>query len=165
MKLVHFPHPSLLTISKPVTEFNSDLEIISSQMIELMHQSSGVGLAANQVALNKRIFVMQCDNAKPAYVFINPEIISNDNELEKNTEGCLSFPGLSLEISRQKKITLKWQDIKGNVLTENFNGLEAVCIQHETDHLNGINFIEKLGNVKKMMAMKKYQSFRNKLKN
>lgn len=161
MKLVHFPHLSLVTICKPVTDFNSELESIGKQMIEIMHQSSGVGLAANQVDLNKRIFVMQCNDLNPPYVFVNPEIISNNLDVEKNTEGCLSFPGLSLEISRQKEVTLKWQDTKGNFLTKTFCELEAVCVQHETDHLNGINFIEKLGNVKKMMALKKYTSLKN----
>lgn len=160
MKIVHFPHLALTTKSVEVTDFNSDLAVITNEMIELMDNCSGVGLAANQVAINKRIFVMQCNKEKLPYVFINPVIISSSEINEKNNEGCLSFPGLNLEISRKQWIELKWKNIRGEELMEKFIGLECVCIQHEIDHLNGINFIDKIGNVKKLMALKKYTSIK-----
>lgn len=164
MKIVYFPHPSLLKKTDPVTDFNAELETISQEMIALMHASSGVGLAANQVGLNKRIFVMQCTKSKPEYVMINPEIVTVSELEQKNEEGCLSFPGLNIEVPRQEWVEMSWQDIKGNVHTEKFSGLEAICVQHETDHLNGINFVDKLGNVKKMMSLKKYNSLKKKIK-
>ena len=156
MKIVHFPHPSLLTKSALVIEFNSELNTIVNEMIELMHEADGVGLAANQVAINKRIFVMQCTKDKPPYVFINPEILETSMSEEKNEEGCLSFPGLYIEVPRQQWVDVQWKNTKGETLQERFTGLEAVCVQHETDHLNGINFVDKIGNVKKMMSLKKY---------
>ena len=156
MKIVHFPHPSLLTKSALVIEFNSELSTIANEMIKLMHEASGVGLAANQVAINKRIFVMQCTKEKPPYVFINPEIVQTSESEEKNEEGCLSFPGLNIEVPRQQWVDVQWKNTKGETLQERFTGLEAVCVQHETDHLNGINFVDKIGNVKKMMSLKKY---------
>ena len=164
MKIVHFPHPSLMTKSSPVTEFNSDLDKIANEMIELMHISSGVGLAANQVALNKRIFVMQCTKEKPPYVFINPETIQTSGTEEKNDEGCLSFPGLNIEVPRQQWVEVQWKNTKGETMQERFTGLESICVQHETDHLNGINFVDKIGNVKKMMSLKKYTSMKKKMK-
>lgn len=164
MKIVHFPHPSLMTKSASVIEFNSDLDKITNKMIELMHEAEGVGLAANQVAINKRIFVMQCTKEKPPYVFINPEIVQTSESEEKNDEGCLSFPGLNIEVSRQQWVDVQWNNIKGETLQERFMGLEAICVQHETDHLNGINFVDKIGNVKKMMSLKKYTKMKkNKL--
>lgn len=156
MKIVQFPHEALMKKSLPITEFDRDLEALGIEMLELMHQAQGVGLAANQVGLNKRIFVMQCTTQKPPYIFINPEIVSLEDKVEKCTEGCLSFPGINLEVSRIQALQLKWQDVKGGVHLEKFEGLEAVCIQHENDHLDGINFIDKIGNVKKMMILKKY---------
>lgn len=156
MKIVHFPHPSLLAKSALVIEFNSELSSIANEMIEVMHEASGVGLAANQVAINKRIFVMQCTKDKPPYVFINPEIVQTSESEEKNEEGCLSFPGLNIEVPRQQWVDVQWNNTKGETLQERFTGLEAICVQHETDHLNGINFVDKIGNLKKMMSLKKY---------
>jgi len=161
MKIVHFPHVALVTKSKPVTLFDASLETLANQMIDLMHKASGVGLAANQVALDKRIVVMQCRQDKPPYVFINPQIVASGESIQKGSEGCLSFPSLSIEVPRQEWVELKWQDTKGDFYQETFFGLEAVCVQHEIDHLNGINFVDRLGNVKKMMTLKKYNSRKN----
>ena len=155
MKIVKFPHPALMTKSKDVIDFDDNLRLNVLKMISLMEEANGVGLAANQVALNCRIVVMKC-NEKPTYIIINPQIINVSSELVVSNERCLSFENLSLEIERPSWIDITWKNEIGEIKQETFYGLEAVCIQHETDHLDGINFIEYLGNVKKQFALKSY---------
>ena len=163
MKIVKFPDIALVTKSTNITDFNEYLVILGKNMLDLMHESQGVGLAANQVALNKRIFVMHCYKNDPSYIFINPVIVYQSAEYNKNIEGCLSFPGLNIELTRPVWIVLEWRDTKGKEFSKKFYDLEAICIQHEIDHLDGINFVDRLGRVKKMMILKRYTAL-NKIK-
>lgn len=165
MKIVHFPHPALTTKAQDVIEFNDELKNIATSMIELMHSSNGVGLAANQVNILKRIFVMDCnkdDEGSVPYVFINPKIISISEENKDYKEGCLSFPSLYVDVKRPSIVKLQWQNLQGEVQEKEFSDLEAVCVQHEIDHLDGINFIDRISKTKRQMSLLKYSKNKKK---
>lgn len=160
MKVLKYPDPFLFKKVKAVIEIDEILKSEAQEMIKIMKESEGVGLAANQVGLDKRIFVMQCIQEKEPYIFINPEIIEESEELTPYQEGCLSFPSLYIELDRSKSVKLKWINIKGEEKIEEFTGLEAVCVQHELDHLNGIVFVNKLKPTKKQIVLNKYMKMK-----
>lgn len=155
LKIIHYPNLILNKKCNIVTSFEPIvLEEIINNMIETMNYNNAIGLAANQVAINKSIFVMKINNN--TQYFINPVITSKNENSTPFTEGCLSFPGLRREISRPSEVVVQFQDIYGHFHEKTFNELEAICVQHEIDHLNGITFIDELKNVKKQMIIKKY---------
>lgn len=158
MKVVHFPHQALTSKSVEVKEFDEKLKNTVEQMISIMNENKGVGLAANQVNILQRIVVMNCkpEEGSEPLIFINPEIInlSEDNKLYK--EGCLSFPSLFVDVNRPETVYVRWQSITGEFKEGSFKDLEAVCIQHEIDHLNGVNFIDRIGKTKRQMSLLKY---------
>jgi peptide deformylase len=137
---------------------DGDAELLSHKMIDLMLNSNGIGLAANQINLQKRVFVMghnsHYDFPKPFSVF-NPEIIERSNEQILNIEGCLSFPGLYLKLKRPTWIIAKYYDYKGFEKEIKLSGYAATCFQHEYDHLNGVCFVDKVSQMKLNLAMKK----------
>lgn len=156
MKILKYPDPFLFKAVKEVTNFNEELNLEAEEMIKIMRENNGVGLAANQVGLDKQVFVMQCKDETSLYIFINPEIIELSEEKAIQEEGCLSFPELYFELNRSKKVKVKWQDVSGKENEKEFDGLEAICIQHETDHLKGTVFINHLKPAKKQLVMNKY---------
>jgi peptide deformylase len=123
-----------------------DLETFEHDMIHLMIHSKGLGLAANQIGITKRFFAIGHESfdvfKKPAIIY-NPVLVNADEEQELAQEGCLSFPGLLLQVSRPKIIMVRYQNNKGEFLLSRLEGLEARCFQHELDHLNGITFNKK----------------------
>jgi peptide deformylase len=127
-------------------------------MIEFMKANKGIGLAANQIGLNVRVFVIGNDTVpdlpKPFAVF-NPEIIEASEELILDQEGCLSFPGIWLTIKRPAWVRVKYQDSKGEAHEAKFEGLMSKCFQHELDHLNGVCFVDKVSKLKLQLAIKK----------
>lgn len=137
----------LKKVAEPVTVFDQKLKEISIRMIATMQRAGGIGLAANQVGILKRIVVMAvpaASNIKPIpKILINPVIVSDVSVTEPGEEGCLSFPGKIYTVERSRKVVVKYQDVNGNEKEEVFEGLAAVCIQHEIDHLNGITFDTK----------------------
>jgi peptide deformylase len=139
-------------------ETDGDSEKLTYEMIDLMLSSNGIGLAANQVNLQKRVFVMghksHSDFPKPFSIF-NPEIISSSDEQVLNIEGCLSFPGLYLNLKRPTWIIAKYYDDKGTEKEIKLSGYAATCFQHEYDHLNGVCFVDKVSQMKLNLAMKK----------
>ncbi len=156
MKILKYPDPFLFKRVDNVIEFNQELIEETQEMLKLMRMSKGVGLAANQVGLNKRIIIMECKNDKSPYIFINPQIIQTSQEEMLNEEGCLSFPELYIGLNRKKEVLLNWQDINGKFHEEWFKELESICIQHELDHLNGIVFVNRLKPTKKQLVLNKY---------
>jgi peptide deformylase len=151
MSIMVHPYHTLYTVS---TEFRfdeipmryRDLELFEHDMIHLMIHSKGLGLAANQIGITKRFFAMGHESfdvfKKPAIIY-NPVLVSADEEQELGQEGCLSFPGLLLQVSRPRIIMVRFQNNKGEFLLSRLEGLEARCFQHELDHLNGITFNKK----------------------
>lgn len=162
LAIVRYPHPALTQKTRPVDVFDESLHILSQQMLETMYGSHGIGLAANQVANMNRLFVMKCNPEAEPFIFINPEIIQYGSDKIDFQEGCLSFPGLQQDTQRFNVLQLRWQDLQGLFHEQEFTGLEAICIQHEIDHLNGISFIDHLSQLKKQLVLKKYQKTQKK---
>jgi len=153
------PHETLVQISTP-WEFDKDQdsETLEKAMCEFMIQEGGIGLAANQVGLSKRVFVMGSNKIEgfPApFAVFNPEVLEASEEQSLDKEGCLSYPDLWLNVKRPAVIKVRYQNSKGDVIEAGMSGLIARCFQHELDHLNGICFIDKVSQMKLQLAMKK----------
>ncbi len=150
LKVLTYPDSFLKTNADPVQDFDDSLKRLATDMIETMYASAGIGLAATQVGENKRLFVIDVhhkaddpENEPNATIIINPEIIQALGEVSTE-EGCLSVPEYRAEVKRHEKITVKYQDLENQEQELSTDGLEAICIQHELDHLNGALFIDHL---------------------
>ena len=137
LKVLTFPDPRLRKVAVPVIKFDKSLKIITSNMLETMYAEDGIGLAATQVDIHERIIVMDLSEERnDPKIFINPEFkILNNKSLLSFTEGCLSVPGITEEITRPDNIYLSWQDIKGNSHASEPSGLLTVCIPVSYTHL------------------------------
>jgi peptide deformylase len=161
MKLVDENDPVLKAITAPYDwEKEPKPEYLIMEMMKTMFQNGGIGLAAPQVGIAKRIFVM--GTPEKSYACINPEIISGEGEI-KEIEGCLSYPGLYLHVKRFEKIKVKYQNILGETKEEEFDGIMARCFQHELDHLNGVCFVEKVANLSLKMAQARRKKIKKQL--
>jgi peptide deformylase len=157
LKVVHYPDPVLKQVAKPVKEVNDEIKQLVKDMLETMYHDEGAGLAANQVNQALRVMVIDDspDGSNPM-CFINPEIIhSTGHKLEG--EGCLSFPGLYIDVERATNVTCKALNENGEEFTVEATGLLAKAIQHELDHINGITFIDRISSLKRQRAIKKLQ--------
>ena len=147
MQVIHYPHPTLRHHSKPIKKVDADLKQIVAKMFELMYQHEGVGLAANQVDLPYRLFVANHQGdpaAKDAeFVFINPVISAGKGQAEED-EGCLSIPGVYAPVTRNLSIRVQAYNLAGEEIDMEIEGLFARIVQHETDHLDGVLFIDRL---------------------
>ena len=139
-------------------DWESDGEIaeLGRDMLKVMFEHNGIGLAAPQIGINKRIFVM--GNPTQSFICVNPEIVSGTGEA-KEQEGCLSFPGLWLHVNRYETVQVKYQDILGKTHEREFTGLAARVFQHEYDHLNGLCFVNKVSKLSLDMATKRRKKF------
>ena len=157
LKILTFPDPRLRKVAVPVTKFNKSLEKITSDMLETMYAEEGIGLAGTQVNIHERIIVMDISEERnEPRIFINPEFkILNDKSLLSFTEGCLSVPGITEDITRPDNIYLAWQDIKGVAHEAKPSGLLTVCIQYEIDHLEGKLMVDYLSPLKRDRIRKK----------
>ena len=157
LKVLTFPDPRLRKVAAPVIKFDKSLKKITSDMLETMYSEDGIGLAATQVDIHMRIIVIDISEARnEPKIFINPEFkILNDKSLLSFTEGCLSVPGVSEEITRPDNIILTWQDINGTIHEDKPSGLLTVCIQHEIDHLEGKLMVDYLSPLKRDRIRKK----------
>jgi peptide deformylase len=161
--IVEVPDPRLREISKPVAKVDAEVRALVADMLETMYDAPGIGLAAIQVGVPKRILVIDLqepeeedgDPVKDPRVFINPEILESSDQEVPYTEGCLSVPDQFAEVDRPDRIRARWLDIDGKQRDEEITGLLAVCLQHEMDHLNGILFIDHLSRLKRQMILKK----------
>ena len=147
MEIVHFPHPALSWKSKPISEINPQLRATVEEMFDLMYEAKGVGLAANQVALPLRVFIMNVtgekDDPEDEHVFINPEITSRKGSVE-GEEGCLSLPELYGQVRRAEEIVVEAFDLQGRSFEMSLDDLPGRVVQHETDHLDGIVFPDRM---------------------
>ena len=157
-----YPDERLKTIAAPVAEVNDEVRRIIDDMFETMYQHEGIGLAATQVDIHRRIITIDIDGTKQnQVVLINPEILDAEGETGIE-EGCLSIPGFRALVPRKEKVTVKALDRHGKEFTLDADGLLAICIQHEIDHLNGILFVDYLSPLKrqrikeKLMKVKKH---------
>jgi len=125
-------------------------------MLETMYRYDGIGLAANQVGIQARVFTMgHRDRPEHGMAFFNPEVVSNTDVIEDLEEGCLSFPGIYVNIKRPTAIKARWQNSKGEVMEGEFRGYECKCFLHELDHLEGVVFQDRVSPVKWAMGVKK----------
>jgi peptide deformylase len=155
LRIVPYPHPALRYESRPVLQIDDKLRGIVREMFDLMYASNGVGLAANQVGIPLRFFILnlaaEAEKADQERVFINPEIVKKHSS-EENEEGCLSFPGLYGKVRRARKIRVHAYDLTGNEVQLEAEELLGRAIQHEIDHLDGKLFIDYLGPIAKTSA-------------
>jgi len=161
--LIH-PDPRLKKPCDPVTEITGDIRRIAEDMLETMYDAPGVGLAAPQVGVLQRIFVMDCvkdPEAEPRpMVLINPEITWVSAEVNVHEEGCLSIPEQYAEVTRPAEVRVRWTDLMGATQEEHFAGLWATCAQHEIDHLNGKLFIDYLTPLKRQLITRKMEKLK-----
>ncbi|MDN7128008.1 peptide deformylase [Pseudidiomarina terrestris] len=157
LTILKYPDERLRTVAEPITSVDDSLRETIDAMFETMYDSNGVGLAATQVNVHKRLFISDCsEDQNEPLVFINPEITEKDG-LFANEEGCLSFPGVYAKVERAEKITVTALDRNGETFTMNAEGLLAICIQHEIDHLNGKLFVDYLSPLKRDRIRKKLE--------
>lgn len=184
LEIVKLPDPRLRKKSVDVTEFDLSIKTLIADMAETMADARGIGLAAVQVGVHKRILILDLGDLKEdehfiegdeesekrlaskrksskLEVYINPKIVSSEGETEYE-EGCLSVPGVYAKVCRKETLTLSFQDVNGKHQQITASGLRAIALQHEMDHLDGIVFTDRLGSVQKMMVLKKYEKLRKK---
>ena len=157
LKILTYPNPILKKKAEPLTDFGPAQQKFFDDMIKTMHVEDGVGLAAPQVGVSKRVLIA-CPNAKPGeeHVIVNPEILESSGR-EEGLEGCLSVPGISGKVSRAKKIKLRYKDRHGNTHTEEIKDFYARVIQHEIDHLDGILLIDRVDFNQRQEILSQYQ--------
>ncbi len=160
LKILQYPHPALKQVATPVVHFDQTLKTQVEEMIVLLYQDNAVGLAANQVGLTTRFFVMDTsENQDSPLCLINPEIMTKEGE-GISQEGCMSLPGVYFHVPRASTVTVKYQDVTGEYQTLTGEGLTAFCIQHELDHLNGVLAIDHFSKLKQAIYIKKMQKIR-----
>jgi peptide deformylase len=168
LPIIEIPDPILRASSAPVERVDNDLRRLIADMFETMYEAPGIGLAAVQVAVPRRLVVIDLQDPDPdapegeeappvrrPHVFINPEILTRSDARKTYNEGCLSIPEQYAEIERPDLIRLKWLDEQGRDREGEFDGLMSVCLQHEVDHLDGVLFIDYLSRLKRDMIVKR----------
>ena len=166
MQIIIAPDSRLNQISEKVEIIDDSIISILDQMLKCMYQNNGIGLAAPQVGILKRLVVIDCsDNKdiKKPLKLINPEITELSKNISEFEEGCLSLPSQYAKVIRPSKITLKYTNTEGLICENNFSGLEATCIQHEIDHLDGKLFVDHISKLKKNIIIKKLKKFKKKI--
>lgn len=157
LEILSFPDSRLRIKAKPVENFDAALLRLVSDMKETMYTENGIGLAATQVNVHKQLLVLDVSNTRDQFrVYINPQLMQQDGS-ETCEEGCLSVPGIFAEVSRAESIRVKAQNPDGTYFEETLEGLNAVCLQHEMDHLKGILFVDYLSPLKRQMVRKKLE--------
>ncbi|MFN8770255.1 MAG: peptide deformylase [Neisseriaceae bacterium] len=157
LNILRYPDPRLHLKADKIDNFDNGLKDLVNNMAETMYQNNGIGLAATQVNIQKRLFIVDLskeDEPRNLLVFINLEIVEKYGEVISE-EGCLSVPDIYEKVLRFEKIKVAYQDINGNHIEAEYSGLMAICIQHENDHLNGIVFVEYLSQLKQNFIKKK----------
>ena len=153
-EILIYPNPRLFLKASAVTVFNDDLKMVVDRMFFTMKINDGIGLAAPQVNIQKRIIVIAFDSYN--LTLINPLILSKSVETTGIDEGCLSVPSVRGFVKRNQKIKISYQDLNGNDLILEANGLLSICIQHEIDHLNGVVYLNRMTDLKRYITVRKY---------
>lgn len=167
LEILLYPHEVLTTPAEPVKEIDDDIRKLVDDMIETMYDAPGIGLAAPQIGRSVRVCI--CDTANKdegeepqLYVMINPKVVESSGSIAWD-EGCLSMPQLYREVKRPGKVTVEALDRDGKPYTVEAEGLLAVCMQHEIDHLDGVMFIDRLSRLKRRMALKEWVKIKRSL--
>lgn len=158
LEILEFPDPRLRTKAKPVVAVTADILTLLDDMLETMYAAPGIGLAATQVNVHQRLVVIDIsDNSDQPQIFINPEITVLDSELGEYDEGCLSVPGYYETVNRPKSVAVTALGRDGEAYTRELDGLLAICLQHEIDHLEGKLFVDYLSPLKRQRIRKKLE--------
>ena len=170
LPILRYPDPRLATIAQEVKVVDASIQTLIADMFETMYDAPGIGLAAIQVGVPKRVLVMDlqepesdAEDAPPVrkpLVFINPQILSGSQDMAVYNEGCLSVPEQYAEVERPAGVRASWMDREGRIHEEQIEGLLATCLQHEMDHLEGILFVDHLSKLKRDMLLKKLTKLR-----
>jgi peptide deformylase len=157
LEVLHFPDPRLRKQALPVKSVDDSIRKLAADMLQTMYEENGVGLAATQVNVQQRVVVIDvsADRNQPL-VLINPEIVEQEG-LEESQEGCLSVPGYFDTVERATKVRYRYLSLEGSPVEADADGLMAICLQHEIDHLNGKLFIDYLSNLKRERIRKKIE--------
>ena len=149
LNILRYPDPRLHQVAKPVDSFDDRLRTLVSDMAETMYQAPGVGLAATQIDVHERVIVIDVSDARDQlHVFVNPQIIESSDDRKVYEEGCLSVPGVYEEVERPDRVKVRAHDASGEAFEVDADGLLAVCLQHEIDHLDGRVFVQYLSRLK-----------------
>lgn len=160
LNILEFPDPRLRTVAKPVESFDSKLKTLVEDMTETMYAANGIGLAATQVNVHERLLVLDVSEEQDQpLVYINPQITLQSGS-QNCEEGCLSVPGIYASVDRAENIHVKAQDANGNFFEQDLEGLHAICVQHEIDHLEGRLFVDYLSPLKRNRVKKKLEKQR-----
>ncbi|MFN2412047.1 MAG: peptide deformylase [Pyrinomonadaceae bacterium] len=159
LRIARYPEPVLLRVGKPVDagEFNRETANLIGDMFETMYKAGGLGMAAAQVGISKRLFVMDvpAENGESnKLAFLNPEILHVEGE-QMGNEGCLSFPGLFQTIKRDMRVIVRAQNASGELFERDLQNLAARCVLHETDHCDGIVFLDRMSSLKRELSKRK----------
>jgi peptide deformylase len=159
--LIH-PDPRLKKVCDPVGEITTEIRRLAEDMFETMYDAPGIGLAAPQVGVTKRVIVMDCikQGTPQPMVLINPSVIWASEDLTVYEEGCLSIPDIYNDITRPAEVKVRWTDLDGAEQERQFDGIWATCVQHEIDHLDGKLFIDYLGPLKRQMITRKMEKLK-----
>jgi peptide deformylase len=168
LPIIETPHPLLREISTPVDSVTDEVRALIDDMFETMYAAPGIGLAAIQVGVPRRVLVIDLQEpeeeggepVRDPLVFINPEILETSDTLQVYSEGCLSVPEMYAEVERPDRIRARWLDRDGKQHEKELDGLLAICLQHEMDHLEGILFIDHLSRLKRDMILRKLAKLR-----
>lgn len=159
LNVIKAPDPRLKQVAKPVAEVDDAVRKILADMLETMYISDGIGLAATQVGIDKRLVVMDLrdgPNEEPnPFKMVNPEIIENSDQMKDTDEGCVSLPYQYAKVRRPAEITVRYLDEHGKEKKLSAHGLRSACIQHEIDHLDGILFIDRISSLKRNMIIRR----------
>ncbi|MGD2082385.1 MAG: peptide deformylase [Chromatiales bacterium] len=157
LDILHYPDPRLRTKAEPVSEVDDGVRTLLDDMLETMYDAPGIGLAATQVNVHKRVIVIDVsDDRTDPLCLVNPEILEREGE-EQMDEGCLSVPGYYETVNRAERVRYRALDRDGNLFERSAEGLLAVCIQHEIDHLDGKLFVDYLSSLKRQRIRKKLE--------
>ncbi|MGA2024935.1 MAG: peptide deformylase [Steroidobacteraceae bacterium] len=160
LPILEFPDPRLRTRAEPVRSFDPRLRQLAADMLETMYAAAGIGLAATQVNVHRSLLVIDpSEQRNQPRVYINPQILTSDG-LAVAEEGCLSLPNIYDQVERAARVRVRAQDLDGNVYERDLEGLEAVCVQHEMDHLSGKLFVDYLSSLKRYRIRRRLEKER-----
>jgi peptide deformylase len=155
--IVRYPDPRLALPAKPVTVFDDALRDLASDLLESMHAAPGIGITAPHIGISLRVVVLDLDATEGARTYVNPEIVWASPEMILHREGSVSMPGVNDEVSRHARVRVSYQDVYGNLQSEESAGLRAACHQHEIDQLNGLFWIKRLSRLKRERLIKRFE--------
>ena len=162
MELIYYPNKILSEKCNPVLTFDSQLKVLADQMIDILYEKNAVGLAANQIGVPLSIIVVDPSGGaleNQLKILVNPKIINQSKEMVLSSEGCLSFPGIEVNVERPDETWIEYQDLNGNLQKNICRGDNNKIILHEIDHLNGLTFLDRMKPLAKKLAIKDYNKF------